>query len=200
MTGVITLGDNYTIEENSGGDLEVIDADGNTVARHDDSADEWSFFDPTAMLELTVTSDITDPAGVSHTGELADAADAVSDHGDLSGLGDDDHTQYLLTDGTRSATGDIDAPGFTIGGSPIASAVVASGSVQLSSGSATIDTGVATTNTATFTVALGPATDDADVGADVRSDSGSGNYEVDIQETDTSVGNPTVEYDIVRVR
>lgn len=27
---------------------------------------------------------------------------AVSDHGDLSGLGDDDHTQYLLADGSRS--------------------------------------------------------------------------------------------------
>jgi hypothetical protein len=200
MVATITLGDNYTIEENSNGDLEIVDADGSTVARHDDSSDEWSFFDPTAMLELTVTSDFTDPAGVSHTGELADASDAVSDHGDLSGLGDDDHTQYLLTDGTRSATGDIDAPRFTVGGNPIASAVVASGSVQLSSGSATVDTGIATTNTATFTVGLGPATDDADVGADIRADSGSGNYEVDIQETDTDVGNPTVEYDIVRVR
>lgn len=27
------------------------------------------------------------------------------DHGDLSGLGDDDHTQYLLTDGSRDLTG-----------------------------------------------------------------------------------------------
>ena len=30
------------------------------------------------------------------------------DHGDLSGLTDDDHTQYLLIDGTRAMTGDLD--------------------------------------------------------------------------------------------
>ncbi|MFN9951836.1 MAG: hypothetical protein ACK55I_01960, partial [bacterium] len=28
----------------------------------------------------------------------------VSDHGSLTGLGDDDHTQYLLADGTRNAS------------------------------------------------------------------------------------------------
>jgi hypothetical protein len=33
------------------------------------------------------------------------AASSISDHGDLSGLSDDDHTQYLLTDGTRDVTG-----------------------------------------------------------------------------------------------
>ena len=32
----------------------------------------------------------------------------VSDHGDLSGLDDDDHTQYLLADGTRDVTGNLD--------------------------------------------------------------------------------------------
>ena len=32
----------------------------------------------------------------------------VSDHGALSGLGDDDHTQYLLVDGTRNMTGDLE--------------------------------------------------------------------------------------------
>ena len=32
------------------------------------------------------------------------AGGGVTDHGNLTGLGDDDHTQYLLADGTRSAT------------------------------------------------------------------------------------------------
>ncbi len=32
---------------------------------------------------------------------------AVSDHGLLSGLADDDHAQYLLADGTRAMTGDL---------------------------------------------------------------------------------------------
>lgn len=31
-----------------------------------------------------------------------------SDHGALSGLGDDDHTQYLLEDGSRALSGDLD--------------------------------------------------------------------------------------------
>jgi len=33
----------------------------------------------------------------------------VTDHGDLSGLSDDDHQQYLLADGTRALTGDLSA-------------------------------------------------------------------------------------------
>lgn len=31
------------------------------------------------------------------------------DHGSLSGLADDDHTQYILVDGSRAFTGDVDA-------------------------------------------------------------------------------------------
>lgn len=78
--------------------------------------------------------------------------------------------------------------------------VVQSGSVTLSSGVATIDTGIATSTTATFNVYLGPATDDAELAADIVASSSSGNYEVQIQETDTSVGNPSCEYDITRLR
>lgn len=39
------------------------------------------------------------PIGSTHT---------PTEHGTLSGLGDDDHTQYLLIDGTRAMTGDLD--------------------------------------------------------------------------------------------
>lgn len=35
----------------------------------------------------------------------------VSDHGALSGLGDDDHTQYLLVDGSRNVDGDLTVTG-----------------------------------------------------------------------------------------
>lgn len=78
--------------------------------------------------------------------------------------------------------------------------VIKSNSVTLSSGVATVDTGVATSNTATFDIYLGPATDDADLAAQIRADSGTGSYVFDIKETDTAVGNPTVEYDIIRLR
>jgi hypothetical protein len=39
---------------------------------------------------------------------------AVSDHGALSGLTDDDHTQYILVDGTRAFTGNVSAPNVLI--------------------------------------------------------------------------------------
>lgn len=44
----------------------------------------------------------------------------VSDHGALTGLGDDDHTQYLLADGTRNLTGNLTvSSGVTIDGRDI---------------------------------------------------------------------------------
>ena len=39
---------------------------------------------------------------------------AILDHGGLTGLGDDDHTQYLLVAGTRAMTGDLDMNGSDI--------------------------------------------------------------------------------------
>ena len=41
---------------------------------------------------------------VANSGSLGVPAVAVNDHGLLTGLADDDHTQYLRTDGTRTAT------------------------------------------------------------------------------------------------
>lgn len=76
---------------------------------------------------------------------------------------------------------------------------VASGNVTLSSGQATVDTGIGEGTTATFFVAFGPVTDGAEVAATIEAQS-NGNYVVHIDEQNTSVGNPTVEYDVVRVR
>jgi hypothetical protein len=50
------------------------------------------------------------------------AGAGVTDHGSMSGLSDDDHTQYLLVDGTRAVTGDLSLSGgdgaltFTVAG------------------------------------------------------------------------------------
>jgi len=42
------------------------------------------------------------------------ASATTKDHGSLTGLADDDHTQYLLVDGTRGLTGNWDAGSFEI--------------------------------------------------------------------------------------
>ena len=38
----------------------------------------------------------------------------ISDHGELDGLGDDDHILYILADGTRALTGNWNAGAFSI--------------------------------------------------------------------------------------
>lgn len=72
--------------------------------------------------------------------------------------------------------------------------VAASGSVTLSSGSA-IET-VETASGSTYYLALG-TDDNAKVSGRIFDD---GSVKVEIVETDTNVGNPTVEYDVLRVR
>lgn len=47
-------------------------------------------------------------------GPLIDASGAVTDHGALTGLGDDDHPQYLLQDGSEGMTGNWDAGSIVI--------------------------------------------------------------------------------------
>lgn len=47
-------------------------------------------------------------------GQLSTGTTASADHGSLAGLGDDDHTQYLLADGTRAMSGNLDMGTNTI--------------------------------------------------------------------------------------
>ena len=46
----------------------------------------------------------------------------ITDHGALGGLGDDDHPQYLLANGTRSLTGNLSMGGFKLTGLAAATA------------------------------------------------------------------------------
>lgn len=67
----------------------------------------------------------------------------VTDHGGLSGLSDDDHTQYLKTDGSRTATGNLDATGYEVSGTQVVGAQETSvsdlSSLPSLSGSDTVD-------------------------------------------------------------
>ena len=42
------------------------------------------------------------------------SATGITDHGELGGLADDDHLQYLLVDGTRAMAGALDMGAFAI--------------------------------------------------------------------------------------
>jgi len=162
---------------------------GRFIAR--DPSDGSTFEVPFESLEVSGNATVQGDATVG--GSLN--ADAVDHDNTTNRTHQGDDLSPNSVDASSVSTGQV----TDSGGTPILGASVASGSVTLASGTATIDTGVGVGTTATFYVALGPDTDDADVAADIRAASG-GNYEVDIQETDSSVGNPTINYDIVRVR
>ena len=49
-----------------------------------------------------------------HDGTAWGSFESVTDHGALTGLTDDDHTQYTRADGTRAFTGDVDMGGFAV--------------------------------------------------------------------------------------
>jgi len=76
----------------------------------------------------------------------------------------------------------------------------ASGSVALSSGSAVVNTGISESG-ATFTLALGIDDPDADAKVSGRLfwDDSVGTYHIELLEDGTSIGNPTVNYDVLRV-
>jgi len=90
---------------------------------------------------------------------------------------------------------------LSIGGNQALLSRAGSGQQQLSSGAAVVDTGLSASD-ATFYLALGVD----DPGADAKIagrlfwDDSAGTYKIELVETDTSVGNPTVNYDILRVR
>ena len=79
--------------------------------------------------------------------------------------------------------------------------VAATGQVTLSGGVATVDTGLSATD-ATFVLGLGiddPAAN-CKVSGRLFWDDTAGTYKVEIVEQETGVGNPTVNYDILRIR
>lgn len=110
---------------------------------------------------------------------------------------------------TTGAGQDISAGGAISGdngvedsaGNKMLDNVATSGQVTLSGGLAEISTNVNATD-ATFMLALGidDPNADAEVAGSLFWDDSAGNYEIRIRETETSVGNPTVNYDVIRVR
>jgi len=81
----------------------------NTDGDYEESAGAYEVSD--FINVSTGTADAGKPIVLDADGKIDDSMIDASgiDHGSLSGLGDDDHQQYILVDGTRAFTGNIDA-------------------------------------------------------------------------------------------
>lgn len=96
---------NYELTDSKLGDL-VGGGDSSTQHHHDNI-----YFRETEHINTSAgAADAGKPVKTNAAGYLNDLINVSSlnsslDHGLLSGLGDDDHTQYLKTDGTRDITG-----------------------------------------------------------------------------------------------
>lgn len=113
-----------------------------------------------------------------------------------------EHAGTTSTTNHLQAGGTVDGNKLSVnGGETIAQMVAASGQVQLSSGSAIVSTNVSAVD-ATFNLALGVDDPGADCKVTGRLfwDDSAGTYKVEMMEDGTSVGNPTINYDVIRVR
>lgn len=111
-------------------------------------------------------------------------------------------TNNFVDEGGDAMSGDLQIVSISdSSGNSIAQNVVASGQVTLSNSSGVVDTGLSTTD-ATFNLALGLDDPNADCKISGRLfwDDSAGTYKVEVKESGTAIGNPTVNYDIVRVR
>ncbi len=81
-------------------------------------------------------------------GQWATPPGSSSDHGTLIGLGDDDHTQYLLANGGRPLAGNLNAASFSITG---INQVSATGSITVSGLTVATQTGIETLLNKTLT-------------------------------------------------
>jgi hypothetical protein len=79
----------------------------NTDGDYEESAGAYEVSD--FINVSTGSADAGKPIVLDSDGKIDDSMIDASgiDHGELAGLGDDDHTQYILVDGTRAFTGNV---------------------------------------------------------------------------------------------
>ena len=107
----------YEKEENDaiiGGDNVTVVSGANTitVSSAQDVSDAMVGVDGITVISGTPTESETTVSGFR--AEFVAASGFLNDHGNLSGLSDDDHTQYLLEDGSRPISADWDNTGQRI--------------------------------------------------------------------------------------
>lgn len=155
-----------------------------------------------SQMRLGDDEDVRYGASSEYYWKYDSAANQYELHTDDDGTGND---AVLLKVDNLSDVIDITRLGVSelldVNGNVMAKSVAASGQTTLSSGTAVVDTGISATD-ATFSLALGIDDPNADAKITGRLfwDDSAGTYKIEIVEDGTSVGNPTVNYDVVRVR
>lgn len=99
LNGKLVAGTGISLTENNDGSNETLTV-ASTITQYTDE-----------MAQDAVGGALTDSSTIDFT--YNDGANTITasviqsgiDHGSISGLGDDDHTQYILVDGTRAFTG-----------------------------------------------------------------------------------------------
>lgn len=90
------------------------------VSANTDVAANTSHRSSTSNPHSVTAAQVDSPTNLLFTGHTGDTTvhftEASVDHGNIIGLGDDDHTQYLLADGTRAMAGDLDLNGNNLTG------------------------------------------------------------------------------------
>lgn len=125
-TGKIIQNSSVTIDDSgnitTSGTVDGVDVSAHAARHISGGADEINSdhddidFIPT---NYTRTADTTYSTSTAHLSAHLKGVDLkfgtlTNDHGSLNGLGDDDHTQYLLINGTRAMTGTLQMGGFGI--------------------------------------------------------------------------------------
>jgi hypothetical protein len=126
-TGKIIQNSSVTIDDSgnitTSGTVDGVDVSAHAARHISGAADEIDAdkddidFVP---LYYTRTTDSTYSTSTAHLSAHLKGLDLklgtlTSDHGSLNGLSDDDHTQYLLIDGTRAMTGSLNMGSYSIG-------------------------------------------------------------------------------------
>jgi len=104
----------------SGKNIEFKDGQKAVFGTEDDSSIYWDGIND--ELVITTVASGVDPTKDGHLvtrryldSELATVSGGIiQDHSNLSGLGDDDHTQYILANGSRELSGDWNAGNYSI--------------------------------------------------------------------------------------
>lgn len=110
----LTLGDSTTLEVDesdidhdslSGGTTD--DAHHNAFIGLEDDSGSTVSPDGNYRIQISTDNTIDADAGTNEITLSTTSEAGVTDHGNLDGLSDDDHTQYLLADGSRAMNGDL---------------------------------------------------------------------------------------------